>query len=1033
MADLFNYGNLDRDTEQALIALKRGTQLIKCSRKGKPKLRSFRLSIEETTLIWISHKKQKSIKLSSVTKIIPGQRTAVFSRYPLPEKDYLSFSLVYRNKNDERTLDLICKDQAEVEIWFSGLQALIKSNSTQRRKARSDTSSDYTFSDDGGDSIRSNNRALSAVLDLSLGANKSWSPGSYVYLTSSKSDHAGHSPEHSNMLIRGSTSGSNVDGNGRLSVSSAPGSTNVAEDIESLGDVFVWGEVWNEGSQFQKADVLFPKQLETDVAIDVQQVAGGVGHAALVTRQGDVFTWGEEFSGRLGRGYELSVSRPKPVEVFSSCNMELVACGEFHTCAVNVQGELFTWGDVVHKAGLLGHGSEVGHLLPKRVSGPLEGTRVICISCGSWHTALVTFNNKLFTFGEGAFGALGHGNRESISYPKEVKMWSGLEHFENKGLKGEVRGTSKVACGLWHTAAIVEVVKTKEKEQVQVSSQIVFTWGDGGKFRLGHGDREARLMPALVESLCSYNFHQIACGHNLTVALTTSGRVITMGDSAYGQLGTAKVNSESPNLVILADVEDIACGASHVVALTQRSELYTWGRGANGRLGHGDTEDRDKPTLVESLRDRHVKSISCGASFTACICIHKWVPTNDQSVCAGCRQSFGFARKRHTCYHCGLVHCHACSSRKALKAQLAPNPGKPHRVCDLCFAKLHANETNIMTAVASNRFVMTRRSTDQGRASRLLLQSPADPVRHSDTKPARNEGKSDSLSIIRASQVQSILPLPTSLSALHAALRPIVTSSALPSSGNGNNSNGGTVPGSPYSRKPSPPPSTPFITKSAFDKQKKTIETLQNEVQQLQLEIGALKRQQDVQLTLFNNAQRQAQEDAASKEAAKCNATLDLIGKFETQLKEIEDNVPPEVFETLTALRTLTHGQADQDQPRITADNTGNTYEAETSMQGAVRNSVDNSFEEFEDRFEPGVYVTYARYQDGSTGFKRIRFNRKRFDNPQAIEWWNKNYNRVFQRYTNLSPNPDAVLPPPPPPPPLARSSPPPAAYDNEA
>jgi Regulator of chromosome condensation (RCC1) repeat/FYVE zinc finger len=443
---------------------------------------------------------------------------------------------------------------------------------------------------------------------------------------------------------------------------------------------------------------------------------------------------------------------------------------------------------------------------------------------------------QLFTFGEGTFGALGHGNRESINYPKEVKKWSGLEHLEKSGVvKTEVRGIKKVACGLWHTAAIVEVVKINKMNE-QLASSVIFTWGDGGKFRLGQGDKEVRLVPALVESLCSYSFHQIACGHNITVALTTSGRVITMGDPTYGQLGTSKGNNEGPNVVILTDVEDIACGAAHVVALTQRSELYTWGRGANGRLGHGDTEDRDKPTLVESLRDRHVKSISCGASFTACICIHKWVPTNDQSVCAGCRQSFGFARKRHTCYHCGLVHCHACSSRKALKAQLAPNPGKPHRVCDLCFVKLNASETNNMTAVASNRYVVTRRSTDQGRASRLLLQSPGDPVRYSDVKPVRNEGKSDSLSIIRSSQVQSILPLPTSLSALHAALRPIVTSSGLPSSSNCN-SNGGTVPGSPYSRKPSPPPSTPFFTKSVYDSQKKIVDTLQNELQQLQLEV----------------------------------------------------------------------------------------------------------------------------------------------------------------------------------------------------
>jgi hypothetical protein len=156
----------------------------------------------------------------------------------------------------------------------------------------------YSFQD-GGDSIQSNNRALAVVLDYSLGANRSLSPHNYVYLTSGKSDHAGHSSEHPNMIIRGSTSGCNVDVNGRLSVFSAIGSTNIAEDIESLGDVFVWGEVWIDGPQFQKADVLSPKQLETDVAIDVQQVASGVGHAALVL---SIFNSGyNSYSGREKR------------------------------------------------------------------------------------------------------------------------------------------------------------------------------------------------------------------------------------------------------------------------------------------------------------------------------------------------------------------------------------------------------------------------------------------------------------------------------------------------------------------------------------------------------------------------------------------------------------------------------------------------------------------------------------------------------------------------------------------------------------
>lgn len=99
--------------------------------------------------------------------------------------------------------------------------------------------------------------------------------------------------------------------------------------------------------------------------------------------------------------------------------------------------------------------------------------------------------------------------------------------------------------------------------------------------------------------------------------------------------------------------------------------------------------DRKTPALVEALKDRHVKYIACGSNYSAAICLHKWVSSAEQLQCSACRQAFGFTRKRHNCYNCGLVHCHSCSSRKALRAALAPNPGKPYRVCDSCFAKLN--------------------------------------------------------------------------------------------------------------------------------------------------------------------------------------------------------------------------------------------------------------------------------------------------------------------------------------------------------
>jgi len=89
---------------QALIALKKGSQLLKYGRKGKPKFCPFRLSNvslilenlssfcfthfqfnclwlksqDETTLIWISSGGERSLKLASISKIIPGQRTVRF-------------------------------------------------------------------------------------------------------------------------------------------------------------------------------------------------------------------------------------------------------------------------------------------------------------------------------------------------------------------------------------------------------------------------------------------------------------------------------------------------------------------------------------------------------------------------------------------------------------------------------------------------------------------------------------------------------------------------------------------------------------------------------------------------------------------------------------------------------------------------------------------------------------------------------------------------------------------------------------------
>ncbi|XP_050237803.1 PH, RCC1 and FYVE domains-containing protein 1-like isoform X2 [Mercurialis annua] len=709
MADSQRVGVVERDIDQAITSLKKGAYLLKYGRRGKPKFCPFQLSNDESLLVWYSGKEEKHLKLTQVSKIIPGQRTAIFQRYPRPEKEYQSFSLLY----NDRSLDLICKDKDEAEVWFVGLKALITRN-TYQRKWRLESKTESTSSDSPQTRTRKHSPSISPF-DPGQGDGK----GSHVLCESIPSNRLGRafcdiisytagekSPTQAelhaspfsllNAACVDSTNGrTSTTDTVRVSLSSAVSSSSQGschEDFDALGDVFFWGEGTGDGIvgggvhrignlSSSKVDALLPTALESKVVLDVHNIACGGRHAVLVTKQGEIFSWGEESGGRLGHGIEADIPHPKLIDSLAGMNIELVACGEYHTCAVTLSGDLYTWGDGAYSCGLIGHGSEASHWIPKRISGDLDGIHVSYISCGPWHTAAVTSAGRLFTFGDGTFGALGHGDHSSSSLPREVGTLRGLK-------------TMRVSCGVWHTAAAVEVTTELASPGASggSSSGKLFTWGNGDKYRLGHGDTESRLLPECVVTLGDENICQVACGHDLTLALTTAGRVYTMGSTSFGQLGSPKATGKFPAIVdgkiSGKSVEEIACGSYHVAVLTSKQEVYTWGKGTNGQLGHGDNEDRNTPTVVGSVKEKQVKAIACGSNFTAVICLHKWVSSADQSVCSGCRNPFGFRRKRHNCYNCGLVFCKACSSRKSLKASLAPNMNKPHRVCDDCFNKL---------------------------------------------------------------------------------------------------------------------------------------------------------------------------------------------------------------------------------------------------------------------------------------------------------------------------------------------------------
>ncbi|KAE8665041.1 Regulator of chromosome condensation (RCC1) family with FYVE zinc finger domain isoform 3 [Hibiscus syriacus] len=249
-----------------------------------------------------------------------------------------------------------------------------------------------------------------------------------------------------------------------VSVSNAPSTSShgsTPDDYDALVDVYIWGEVIcdsvamvladkNTNYLSTRADRLLPRPLESNIVLDIHDVTCGVKHAALVTMQGEVFTGGEESGGRLSHGVGKEVIQPHLVESLAITSVGLVACGQFHTCTITMAGELYTWGDRTHNAGLLGHGSDVSHWIPKKSSGSLEGLQVASRKC-------------------------------FISQRSRVS--SGLR-------------TIAVACGVWHTAAVVEVIVTQST--ISVSSGKLFTHGMGTKIVLDMETRNPGLSPRVL-------------------------------------------------------------------------------------------------------------------------------------------------------------------------------------------------------------------------------------------------------------------------------------------------------------------------------------------------------------------------------------------------------------------------------------------------------------------------------------------------------------------------------------------------------
>ncbi|GMH27240.1 hypothetical protein Nepgr_029083 [Nepenthes gracilis] len=250
--------------------------------------------------------------------------------------------------------------------------------------------------------------------------------------------------------------------------------------------------------------------------------------------------------------------------------------------------------------------------LPPELFGCPAGnsTRWLDVACGREHTAAVSSDGSLFTWGANDFGQLGDGTEECRRYPEKVK------NLETEFVKS-------VSCGAHCTAAIAE----PRENDGTISTGRLWVWGQN------QGSDYPRLFwgaftPNML--IC-----QVSCGAVHVVALSEDGLLQAWGYNEYGQLGRgitceglqgprvlnayAKHLDEAPELVKIAQV---SCGEYHTAAISEDGEAYTWGLGSMGQLGHCSLQSGDKellPRRVVALDGISLTKVACGGVHTCAV------------------------------------------------------------------------------------------------------------------------------------------------------------------------------------------------------------------------------------------------------------------------------------------------------------------------------------------------------------------------------------------------------------------------------
>jgi alpha-tubulin suppressor-like RCC1 family protein len=429
-----------------------------------------------------------------------------------------------------------------------------------------------------------------------------------------------------------------LNDNGRLGTGKPDNTGGPAESRNSMiSDVVIDESHLNQAIALKKDRIQEISQVK--IGVPVQKVSCGHKFTLALDMAGQIWAWGKGGDGCLGTGQLEDKWYPELINFthFGNTNEEIaiidISAGSEHCLAINKCNEIFSWGK--GNQGRLGHDNEVASLIPKKIAFfTLKEIKVASISAGEQHSACITQNHELYTWGSGANYRLGHGSLHNSLKPERVQHIS--DHY-----------VIKVSSGSTHTLCL-----TRDGH--------IFAMGSGINGRLGidiAGGNDYKTPTRIApynEEVKLKSFVEVVAGPHQSFGLTDEGELLAWGSIKFKTLGIVglkgdlhvptpihlgglkfhfkkkkkKTDAENKNRVNF-DSYDLAfqekldksnppfeivrvfCGETNTVYLMANGDIYICGSGQHGQLcinpeTKGEEFCGDKAALKELFMEEEI-------------------------------------------------------------------------------------------------------------------------------------------------------------------------------------------------------------------------------------------------------------------------------------------------------------------------------------------------------------------------------------------------------------------------------------------